>query len=225
MLVRAVLIQRVGVLDGAPAVLFGVTVIVPVAVFVPPVQPPVIVTVYVNVPDSVGVPLIVTVFELHESVTPAGKPVTVAPVAVVVVYVMFVIAVLMHRVCALVPAAELKDIVLFGVTVIVPVAVFVPPVQPPVIVTVYVNVPETVGVPLIVTVFELHEPVTPAGKPVTFAPVAVVVVYVMFVIAVLMHRVCALVPAAELKDIVLFGVTVIVPVAFTVPQPPVNGIE
>ena len=45
MLVSAVLIQRVGVLDGAPAVLFGVTVIVPVAVFVPPVQPPVIVTV------------------------------------------------------------------------------------------------------------------------------------------------------------------------------------
>jgi hypothetical protein len=45
MLVRAVLIHKVGVLDGAPAVLFGVTVIVPVAVFVPPVQPPVIVTV------------------------------------------------------------------------------------------------------------------------------------------------------------------------------------
>jgi hypothetical protein len=44
-LVSAVLIHRVGVLDGAPAVLFGVTVIVPVAVFVPPVQPPVIVTV------------------------------------------------------------------------------------------------------------------------------------------------------------------------------------
>ena len=138
---------------------------------------------------------------------------------------MFVIAVLMHRVCALVPAAELKAIVLFGLTIIVPVAVFVPPVQPPVNVTVYVNVPDSVGVPLIVTVFELHEPVTPAGKPVTFAPVASVVAYVMFVIAVLMHRVCALVPAAELKAIVLFGLTIIVPVAFTVPQPPVNGIE
>jgi hypothetical protein len=45
MLVSAVLIQRVGVLDGAPAVLFGVTVIVPVVMFVPPVQPPVMVTV------------------------------------------------------------------------------------------------------------------------------------------------------------------------------------
>jgi hypothetical protein len=138
---------------------------------------------------------------------------------------MFVSGVLIHKVCASVPAPELLAMVLFGLTVIVPVIVFVPPVQPPVIVTVYVNVPETVGVPLIVTVFELHEPVTPAGKPVTFAPVASVVAYVMFVIAVLMHRVCALVPAAELKAIVLFGLTIIVPVAFTVPQPPVNGIE
>ena len=83
---------------------------------------------------------------------------------------------MIHKVCASVPAPELLAIVLFGLTVIVPVIVFVPPVQPPVNVTVYVNVPETVGVPLIVTVFELHKPVTPAGKPVTFAPVAVVVV-------------------------------------------------
>jgi hypothetical protein len=41
-----------------------------------------------------------------------------------------------------------------------------------------------------------------------------------------MHRVCALEPAEELKEIVLFGVTLIVPVAFTAPQPaPVKGIE
>jgi hypothetical protein len=46
----------------------------------------------------------------------------------------------------------------------------------------------------------------------------------MFVIAVLIQRVWALVPTAELNAIVLFGVTLIVPVAFTVPQPPVNGI-
>jgi hypothetical protein len=46
----------------------------------------------------------------------------------------------------------------------------------------------------------------------------------MFVIAVLIQRVWALVPTAELNAIVLFGFTVIVPVAFTVPQPPVNGI-
>jgi hypothetical protein len=46
----------------------------------------------------------------------------------------------------------------------------------------------------------------------------------MFVSAVLIQSVCASVPAAELLAIVLFGVTVIVPVAFTVPQPPVKGI-
>jgi hypothetical protein len=57
-------------------------------------------------------------------------------VAVVVAYVIFVSAVLIQSVCASVPAAELLAIVLFGVTVIVPVIVFVPPVQPPVIVTV-----------------------------------------------------------------------------------------
>ena len=85
------------------------------------------------------------------------------------------IAVLIQRVCASVPAAELLVIVLFGVTVIVPVMVFVPPVQPPVIVTVYVNVPATEGVPVIVTTFAVQLPVTPVGKPEIVAPVAVVV--------------------------------------------------
>jgi hypothetical protein len=88
---------------------------------------------------------------------------------------MFVMAVLIQSVCASVPAAELLAIVLFGVTVIVPVMVFVPPVQPPVIVTVYVNVPDNEGDPLIVKVFALQLPVTPAGRPATVAPVAVVV--------------------------------------------------
>ena len=45
----------------------------------------------------------------------------------------------------------------------------------------------------------------------------------IFVIAVLIHLVCAFVPTADASIIVLFAVTVIVPVAFTVPQPPVNG--
>ena len=88
---------------------------------------------------------------------------------------MFVRAVLIQSVCASVPTAELLAIVLFGVTVMVPVIVFVPPVQPPVIVTVYVNVPDIEGVPVIVTTFALQLPVTPVGKPVTVAPVAVVV--------------------------------------------------
>ncbi len=63
---------------------------------------------------------------------------------------------------------------------------------------------------------------TPAGKPVAAPmPVAPVVVCVMFVIAVLIHTVGEL----DAGVTVLFGVTVIVPVAFTVPQPAVNGIE
>jgi hypothetical protein len=43
----------------------------------------------------------------------------------------------------------------------------------------------------------------------------------MFVIAVLIHNVGEI----EAGVTVLSGVTVIVPVAFTVPQPPVKGIE
>ena len=62
--------------------LFAVTVSVPVDVTIP--QPPVSVTVYVNGPDAVGVPLIVTTFAAQLPVTPAGNPVTVAPVAPVV---------------------------------------------------------------------------------------------------------------------------------------------
>ena len=65
-------------------------------------------------------------------------------------------------------------------------------------------------------------PVTPAGSPLKVAPVAPVVEYVMLVIAVLIQTVCALVPAAEVSVMVLFGVTVIVPVAVTTPQPPVK---
>jgi hypothetical protein len=43
--VSAVFIHKVGVEEGASATMFGVTVMVPVAVLLPPVQPPVIVTV------------------------------------------------------------------------------------------------------------------------------------------------------------------------------------
>ena len=115
----------------------------------------------------------VMVLDAQAAVTPAGKPVAVPmPVARTVVWVIAVSAVLIHNV----GVEEAASATIFGVTVIVPVMVFVPPVQPPVIVTVYVNVPDTDGLPLIVTVFALHEPVTPVGKPDTVAPVAVVVV-------------------------------------------------
>ena len=84
----------------------------------------------------VGVPLIVATFANQLPLTPAGSPLKLAPIAPVVAYVMLVIAALTHTLCAFVNAAELNVIVLVGLTVIVPVAVFVPPVQPPVIVTV-----------------------------------------------------------------------------------------
>ncbi len=63
--------------------------------------------------------------------------------------------------------------------------------------------------------------VTPVGKPVAVPiPVAPVVVCVIAVNAVLIHIVGVEVAAVT----VLIGVTLIVPVAFNVPQPPVNGI-
>ena len=71
-----------------------------------------------------------------------------------------------------------------------------------------------------VMVFAAQFAVTPAGNPAaTPIPVAPVVVWVMFVIAVLIHTV----GVDDATDTVLFGVTVIVPVAFIVPQPPVKG--
>ncbi len=85
--------------------------------------------------------------------------------------------------------------------------------------------PDAVGVPLIVIVFDDQVADTPAGKlfapatPSLDMPVAPVVVIVMAVSAVLMHSV----GVDEGLPAVLSGVTVIVPVAFTVPQPPVKG--
>ncbi len=82
------------------------------------------------------------------------------------------------------------------------------------------NVPEAVGIPLMVIVFEAQDAVTPAGRPVAVPiPVAPVVVCVIAVKVVLMHRV----GVAEAVPTVLSGVTVIVPVADTLPQPPVSG--
>ena len=65
-----------------------------------------------------------------------------------------------------------------------------------------------------------HAAVTPAGKFVAAPmPVAPVVAIVIFVSAVLIHTV----GVEEGAPAVLAGVTVIVPVAFTLLQPPVNG--
>ena len=83
------------------------------------------------------------------------------------------------------------------------------------------KVPASVGVPLIVIVFVAQFAVTPPGKPVALPiPVAPVVVCVIGVSAVLIHKV----GVDEAAPTVMSAVTVIVPVALTVPQPPVNGI-
>ena len=82
------------------------------------------------------------------------------------------------------------------------------------------NVPDTVGVPLMVIVFNDQAAVTPVGKPVAVPiPVAPVVVWVIFGDkAVLIHKVVVIPGVA-----VFNGVTIIVPVALTLPHPPVNG--
>ncbi len=83
------------------------------------------------------------------------------------------------------------------------------------------NVPATVGVPLIVIVLLLKVAVTPVGKPVTVPmPVAPVVEIVTGVKGALIHNV----GVAEGGAAVFKGFTVIVPVALTVPHPPVSGI-
>ena len=82
------------------------------------------------------------------------------------------------------------------------------------------NVPDAVGVPLIVIVLAAHAAVTPAGNPVAVPiPVAPVVVCVIAVNAVLIHNVGVLDAALT----VFAGVTVMVPVALTLPHPPVTG--
>ena len=79
------------------------------------------------------------------------------------------------------------------------------------------KVPAALGVPLIVMVLAAQAADTPVGKPVAVPiPVAPVVVCVMGVNAVLIHKVGVLEAAPD-------PFTVMVPVAFTLPHPPVNG--
>jgi phosphatidylserine synthase len=72
-----------------------------------------------------------------------------------------------------------------------------------------------------VIVFAAHDAVTPAGRftgvPI---PVATVVVWVIAVNGVLIHKV----GVEDAAPAVMLAVTVMVPVALTVPQPPVSGI-
>ena len=85
------------------------------------------------------------------------------------------------------------------------------------------KVPDAVGVPLIVIILLAQTAVTPAGKPVAVpmpvAPVVVIVIDGVKAVFTVNVGLDDTVPA-------VFGVheTVIVPVAFTLPQPPVKGI-
>ena len=82
------------------------------------------------------------------------------------------------------------------------------------------NVPEAVGVPLIVMVLLAQAAVTPAGRSVGVPmPVAPVVVCTMSVNGVLMHKD----GVEDAGPTVLSAFTVMVPVAFALPQPPVSG--
>ena len=82
--------------------------------------------------------------------------------------------------------------------------------------------PAAVGVPLMVIVLFAKVALTPFGKPVgePIAVTPVVVCVIEVVNAVLIHNVGVLDAALT----VLTAVTVMVPVAFTFPQPPVKGI-
>ena len=116
--------------------------------------------------------------------------------------------------------ADVRVIVLTGVTVMVPVAVTVP--HPPVSVTVYPNgLPVVVdGEPLIVMFPAEYVPLTPEGNPLNVAPVAPVEVYVILAIGEFRQTVWVLL--ADVRVMVLTGLTVMVPIAVTVPHPPVR---
>jgi hypothetical protein len=113
-----------------------------------------------------------------------------------------------------------SEIVGIELTVMVPVALTEP--QPPVNGMVYGKVPATVGVPLIVIVFPNHVALTPDGSPLA-APIPVAPV----VVKVTLGESAVFIHTEGLDEggvTVLMAETVIVPVAFTVPQPPVIGI-
>ena len=82
------------------------------------------------------------------------------------------------------------------------------------------KVPVAVGLPEMVMLPPEKVPVTPAGKPENVAPVAPVVLYVIGVIGVFTQTAWLSVPGAEVRVMVLFGCTMMVPVAVTFPQPP-----
>jgi hypothetical protein len=81
-------------------------------------------------------------------------------------------------------------------------------------------VPLAVAAPLIVITFDAHDAINPSGRPVAIPmAIAPVVACVMGVSAAFRHTV----GSSEAAPTVLFALTVIVPTAETLPQPPVRG--
>ena len=123
-------------------------------------------------------PLIINVPLLNVPVTPAGKPLAVAPVAdPETEYCILVIGVFAHTVCVVLPEVR---VIVCNCTVILPDILYVAHV--PVVVTVNGKVPATVGVPLIVNVVAVDDVDTPAGREPLVIDAPVVVppkVYVM----------------------------------------------
>jgi hypothetical protein len=189
-------------------VLLPFTVMVPVAV-----QPSVLPTVKLKIPFTVGVPEIL--LEVEE--TPAGNPVTLIPVRELVLKLIVDIGFPKQMLAGLfTPVMELD-----GSIVIVPEALIFP--QPPDKGILYENGLPTavVGVPVKVIVFAAQDAVIPGGNPVA-APIPVAPVVVMVL---LVPKVAPAQKVGEIVVVVLVGFTMIVPVALTVPQPPVIGME
>ena len=119
------------------------------------------------------------------------------------------------------PDRSVTVIEAFGAALImiVPTALIVP--QPPVNGILYVKIPLTVGVPLMVIRFADHDADTPVGRPIAVPiPVAPIVLWVIFVSAELIQSV----GVEDAKVTVLAGVTTIEPVALKLSQPPIKGI-
>ena len=73
-----------------------------------------------------------------------------------------------------------------------------------------------------VATFAAHAPVTPGGRLLKVAPVAPLVAYVMFAKRLFSQRLCASLPAMEVRVKLFSGFTFIVPLMLTFPQPPVH---
>ena len=84
------------------------------------------------------------------------------------------------------------------------------------------KVPFDVGVPVIVITFPDQEAETPVGNPVAVPIPAAPVVAIVTLGEIAVPK--QTVGFEDAEAAVFSGVTVIVPVAFTEPQPPVNGI-